>query len=168
MSLRGKTVDNPADQRFIDMVAQHGHAVMRVSDGEDEPSEEPGFVYSLGAFESYGALELIIFGLAEDLATEVINFAMDEYVAGRRFTCGVPEYGLLGGDFPVVFQETHPDAAQAFATFADWYYERAPFPLWQIVWPGKTVGFPWEDGCADEVKHAQIDLTGQHWHRALN
>ena len=164
MSLRGKTLPDPADQHWIDLVAEHGHAMVMVADAVDEPTGLPEFAYSMGAFESYGAPELILFGLDRDDAAAIINGAMDDYVAGRRFELGVPEHGLIEGDIPIVFHEADPGGARAFATHADWYYERAPFPLWQIVWPAKNGSFPWEAACPADVRRLQVDLTGgKYW-----
>lgn len=164
MSLRGRVVENPADQNVIDKVARYGHMVLKISDREDDPTDQPAFAYSVGAFESYGAPELIVFGLDLDDAAIIINDVMADYVAGRRFACGVPERGLMGDDYPVVFHEADPEGAKAFAAFADWYYERASFPLWQLVWSANNGCFPWDGECPAEVRRAQIDMTGgRHW-----
>ena len=159
MSLRGKILDDPRDQRWIDMVAEFGHAIVKVADGVDEPTDEPNFAYSLGAFESYGAPELIIFGLDNEAAAGIINDVMDDYVAGRRFANGLPEQDVVGGGHAVVFLEADSRKAVDYAIFADWYYERAPFPLWQLVWPAKNGRFPWEAGYPGDLEGAQPDLT---------
>jgi hypothetical protein len=158
MSFRGKTDPDPANQRIIDLVAQHGHAINRVVDDEGEPTDEPSFAYSVGAWESYGAPELIVFGLDPDAAGDIINHVLDQYLAGRRFRCRLPEAGVIGGGLSVFFLEADPAKARLFATSADWYYEREPFPLWQIVWPGRSGRFPWHQGYAVDRK-AQPDLT---------
>ena len=164
MSLRGRTVDDPRDQRWIDMVAEFGHAIVKVADLVDKPTDEPNFAYSLGAFESYGTAELIIFGLDNDIAAGIINDIMYDQEEGRRFACGVPEYEVVGGGHPVVFLEADPRKAIDYATLADWYYERQPFPLWQMVWPAKNGRFPWEPGCPADMEGLQPDLTpGSDW-----
>jgi hypothetical protein len=157
--MRGRTVDDPRDQRWIDMVANHGHAVVKVADRVDEPSGEPNFAYSLGAFESYGAPEVIVFGLNSDAAANIINDIMVDYREGRRFAPGVLEYELVGGGHPVVFLEADRRKGLEYAGYTNWYYERAPFPLWQLVWPAKNGSFPWEADCPAEMKACQPDLT---------
>ena len=159
MSLRGKTVPDPADQHWIDLVTEHGHAVVKVADAVDDPSDEPSFAYSVGAHESYGAPELIVFGLDSDVAASIINDVMKDYVAGRRFRCGVPEHDLVGGGLPVTFLEADPAAGKGYATFADWYYERAPFPLWQVFWAAKNGCFPWDAAYPADMAGLQPDLT---------
>jgi hypothetical protein len=159
MSLRGQTLPDPADQRWIDLVAEHGHAIVKVGDAVGKPTDLPEFAYSMGAFESYGAPELIVFGLDRDDAAAIINDFMADYAGGRRFRPGVPEYGLVGGGLPVVFLEADPVAGTAHATFADWYYERAPFPLWQLFWVAGNGCFPWDDGYPADMAGLQPDLT---------
>lgn len=157
MSMRGKTAEIPRDQVWIDMVAKHGHAINMVVDDPGEPSGQPPFAYSIGGWESYGAPELIIFGLRRELEESMINTVMASHVAGRRFRCGVPEEQVIQ-DVPVYFLEVDPDLARVYATFTDWYYEREPFPLWQIVWPDKNKCFPWEPAYSGDLRW-QPDLT---------
>jgi uncharacterized protein DUF4262 len=159
MSLHGKTVPDPADQHWIEMVAKHGHAIVMVSDAADKPTDSPAFAYSIGAYESYGAPELIIFGLNRDAAAAIINDFMEDYVAGRRYRCGVPEDGVLGGGVAVMFLEVDPAVGKGYATVADWYYEQAPFPLWQMCWPAKNGSFPWDPGYPADLTEGQPDLT---------
>jgi len=159
LSLRGKRVADPLDQRWIDLIAEYGHAICKVADRIDEPSDEPPFAYSLGAYESYGVPELILFGLDGGVAADIINDVMSDIKEGRRFGCGIPEYGLLNGDVPLVFLEASPAKALRYATNADWYYERAPFPIRQVFWPAKNGCFPWDADCPTGVKDDQPDLT---------
>lgn len=159
MSLRGKSVTDPADQTWIDLVARYGHAVVKVADRVDEPTDEPAFAYSIGAYESYGAPELILFGLDGDPSADIINDFMEQYVAGRRFRCGVPELGLVRGDIPMILLETSPTVGLGYATFADWYYEREHFPLWQMFWPARNGCFPWDRTYPAGLVGRQPDLT---------
>ena len=159
MSLRGRSLPDPDDQEWIDLIARFGHAIVKVADRADEPTAEPPFAYSLGAFESYGVPELILFGLEGDVAAEIINGIMDECRRGKRFRSGVPIHDIFGGDVPAVLLETDPARALNYATHADWYYERQPFPLWQIYWPAKNGCFPWDTGYPVEMAGWQPDLT---------
>jgi hypothetical protein len=158
MSMRGKTVGDPQEEGWIDLIAEHGHAINMVIDDPGEVSGEPPFAYSLGAWESYGAPELIVFGLRRDVGSDMINHVMALHREGRRFRSGVPELGVLRDQIPVYFLEVDPAQAKTFAHFADWYYEGEPFPLWQMVWPDKNGTFPWEAGYAGNPGW-QPDLT---------
>lgn len=159
MSMRGKKVEDAREQSWIDLIAEHGHAInMVVDEDPSEPSGEPPFAYSLGAWESYGAPELVVFALRRDVGSDMINHVMQMHQDGRRFRTGVPELGVLRDQIPVYFLEVDPAHAGTFAHFADWYYEGAPFPLWQIVWPDKNGAFPWEPTYTGHPKW-QPDLT---------
>ena len=158
MSMRGKKVDDARDQFWIDMVAEHGHAINMVADDPGEPTDQPPFAYSIGAWESHGAPELIVFGLRPEVASSIINAVMASHAAGRRFRCGVPEFEVIQNRVPVYFLEVDPDIAKVYATFTDWYYERGAFPLWQIVWPDKNGRFPWEATYEGDLRW-QPDLT---------
>jgi hypothetical protein len=149
MSMRGKQADNARDQNWIDLIAEHGFAInMVIDDDPNEPSGEPPFAYSLGAWESYGVPELVVFGLRRDVGSDMINHVIGLHRGGRRFRTGVPEVGVLRDGIPVYFLEADPAQAKLFAHFADWYYEAEPFPLWQIVWPDRNGAFPWDPAYA--------------------
>lgn len=163
MSLRGQKLADPHDQSWVDLVAAHGHAVVKVADRAGENSNDPPFAYSLGAYESYGAPELILFGLDGDIAAQIINNVMDDHRSGRRFKCGVEERGMIAGELPVVFLDTLPAKGLGYATVADWYYQRAPFPLWQLFWPARDGRFPWDLNSPAGLVAAQPDLTEGHY-----
>ncbi len=159
MSLRDKPQEDQRDQSWIDLVKEHGHAVMSVADLADEPSGKPGFAYSTGGYESYSAPEIIVFGLNVDLMHHMINIFFDKWNKGTRFQTGQEYEGFLEG-FPVVFSVCAKSAVDDYATWTDWYYEREPFPLWQMIWPGSGCGlFPWDYDCPEDVTASQPDLT---------
>ena len=84
MSMRGKTSADPREQGWIDLIAEHGFAInMVIDDDPNEPSGEPPFAYSLGAWESYGAPELIVFGLRRDVGSDMISHVMALHRGGR-------------------------------------------------------------------------------------
>lgn len=159
MSMRGKTVADPREQGWIDLIAEHGYAInLVIDDDPNEPSGEPPFAYSLGAWESFGAPELIVFGLRRDVGSDMISHVMALHRQGLRFQTGVPVTGVLRDNIPVYFLEVDPAHVRAFAHFADWYYEGEPFPLRQMVWPDRNGKFPWEAGYSGHPKW-QPDLT---------
>jgi hypothetical protein len=158
MSMRGKAVENARDRQWLELIAEHGFAINMVMDDAGEPTDEPPFAYSLGAWESFGAPELIVFGLRRDIASSMIGHAMALHQAGRRFQTRVPEHGVIQGNVPVYFLEVDPALAKVYATFTDWYYEHGDFPLWQIIWPDKHGAFPWEAAYAGNLRW-QPDLT---------
>lgn len=167
MSLRNIPQADEADQIFIDRVIKHGHFIQYVSDAIDEPTDEPAFAYSCGAFENYGAPELVVLALDSEPSKGIINTFMEEFKEGTRYRCGIKEIGLLNDDIPIVFLEAGDVARDEYATWADWYYEREYFPLWQIIWPTRDGLFPWDQGYPEDLAAEQLNLTGLSWSEAL-
>jgi hypothetical protein len=167
VSLRGITSAGPSEQAWIDLIAEFGHTVLSVADAVDEPTDAPPFTYSTGAFESYGAPELILFGLDSPNGAEIINDFVADFAAGRHFRCGVTERGLLADDVPVVFLEASADAGRDYVLRTERYYRGDPYPLWQLFWPAENGSFPWEPGCPPEIAEWQPNLTGVSWEEAL-
>jgi hypothetical protein len=159
MSLKGQPQTDPLVQSYLDMIEKHGHAVMSVSDRVDEPTGTPNFSYSTGAFESYGAPELIVFGLSSKLHLWMINEFYRRLNEGDQLGTGEQIEGFLEG-FPVVFVEAGERAADDYMNFTRWYYEDEAFPVWQLVWPCANSGnFPWDSSCPQDVIDAQPDLS---------
>ncbi len=140
------------DQRFLDIIDEHGWHVMHVS-GD---AENPSFTYSTGIFALTGRPELIVFGLP----TEVGNFVVNEYAGRLR-----EGEGIEAGDFLDGFLEAHPvtfvavadpGLVKRYATWTGWFYERRPFPLLQLVYPDSRSGaFPWQAGYRDDWRAHQ-------------
>lgn len=159
MSLKGKPQADPFDQGYLDKIEKHGHAVMSVADRVEEPSGEPNFSYSTGAYESYGAPELIVFGLSSSIHHWMINEFYSRLNKGEQFPPGVPVDGFLEG-YSVVFVEAGEKAARDYMNFTRWYYEEQPFPVWQLVWPGvNSRKFPWDIDCPRDIIDKQPDLS---------
>jgi Domain of unknown function (DUF4262) len=162
MSLLNTPQTDPRDQRFIDMIKEHGHAIQYVASAEDDKWEPP-FAYSVGGTESYGAPELIISGLGFDVSKAVINHFMYEWKSGQRFLQMLEYQDFLEG-FPVIFMTASAAAKKEFACSTDWYYEREDFDLWQVVWPGAGHGlFPWQ--VDDQLADVQKRFVDGGWPR---
>ena len=142
------------DQKFLDIIDEHGWHVMCV--GGD--AESPSFTYSTGIFALTGRPELIVFGLPMEVAHSVVNEYANRLRQGET---------ILVGDFYQNFLEGHPvtfmavedeDSIKQHATWTDWFYDRRPFPLLQLVYPDSRSGaFPWQPGYRDEWR----------WHQPL-
>jgi hypothetical protein len=137
---------------------------MGVFSTADDECEIP-FSYSTAGFESYGAPEVIVSGLGADLSKTMINIFMDRWKAGERFVINWPYEDFLDG-FPVIFLEASEASKKQNACFADWYYEREDFPLWQLVWPGAKHGlFPWE--VEDQLADVQECFLADGWPKLI-
>lgn len=142
------------DQKFLDIIDEHGWHVTLVG-GDDEG---PGFAYSAGIFGSTGRPELIVFGLPMEVGHSVVNEYGNRMRAGETLALGDFYDGFLEGH-PVTFISVEDgDQIKQHATWADWFYDRRPFPLLQLVYPDSRSGaFPWQAGYREEWR----------WHQPL-
>jgi len=117
--------------------------------------EGPVFSYSTGIFQKLKAPELLIIGLGGKLGTSLINHYGREILDGNAtFTAGNFYSGFLEG-FDVYMMEPDERATKEYAIWADWYYERMPFPILQGVWPSTKGVWPWEEAASASLKESQ-------------
>jgi hypothetical protein len=145
MVLDRSAARNRFEAGFFDIIEKHGWHVMSVANAADE--EGPIFSYSTGIFQRLRAPEMLIVGLNAALSASMINHYAAQVAQGASIEAGAFYGGYLEG-FDVCFIEAWADARRDFATWADWYYERKPFPILQCVWPTKSGIWPW-DGAAE-------------------
>lgn len=142
------------DQKFLDIIEEHGWHVMYV--GSDEKG--PSFTYSTGIFALTGHPELIVFGLQMDVAHSVVNEYASRLLRGDTFLVGDFYEDFLEG-YPVTFMAVEDEEQiKRHATWTGWFYDRRPFPLLQLVYPdSKSGAFPWQPGYREEWR----------WHQRL-
>ena len=143
------------EQQVVDDIATHGWHGVHVL--EDEAG--PGFCYSIGLDDMLGAPELIVFGLKRPVMHAMIWEMTRQIQAGRTISPDAVFNYLIEG-FPCIVKPVHPSRRGDYFGYAGWYYhyrrKLGRFQAFQIFWPGKLDGlFPWQPGCADEVKAAQ-------------
>jgi hypothetical protein len=141
-----------AERDFLDIIERHHWHVMLVSADE----EGPGFAYSTGIYRLTGMPELIVFGLARDVAHFVVNEYGNRVRAGENLSPGEFYDDFLEGH-PVTFIQTDsPDRDREYTTWTSWFYDRKPFPVLQLVYPDSRSGaFPWQPGYREEWRDLQ-------------
>jgi hypothetical protein len=143
----------PFEVSFFDIIEKHGWHVMSVADAADE--EGPAFSYSTGIFQRTGAPELLIIGLGSKLCASIINqYGREIAESGKSFETGKFYAGFLEG-FDIYMMEPDERARKEYAIWADWYYERQPFPILQCVWPSTTGAWPWDGTASAYMKETQ-------------
>ncbi len=131
----------------LDHVRRFGWHVAGVEEGESGPA----FAYSIGAFQSFGLPEIILFGLPMKSMQSIINVCVDEFkAAGGPPKLGEPVQGILEG-FPVVFRKVGEDYFRGYLGYALWFYKGRDFPVLQCIWPDKQGRFPWETGFSEDL-----------------
>jgi hypothetical protein len=107
----------------------------------------PQFSFSVGLYCSFGHPEIMIMGLAPQVAHELINTIAVRIVGGEVF---VPAERIddLVESFPCIFIPISIDHYQDNLGYGIWYYGslKQPFPALQLVWPDKQGLFPWDAG----------------------
>ncbi len=127
------TITNNNDEQALwvaEMIRNHGHAVMCVGTGEcSVPGcrcgpEPASWSYTIGLVED-DLPELIAFGLCQDSALTMLNWAADR---ARCPNCGVDPGtdARLGGEFPIRFDAEPPAWALDFAVKAGEGGDRRP------------------------------------------
>jgi hypothetical protein len=149
------------DEHIRQEVEQIGVSIVPV-DGE---GRGPTWAYTTGLHERHGAPELIAFTLSKALSMQLVSEVAAHLVGGRLTL----EDGLrrddLGPPYQICFRRVEPDQYLGFGWFylTKQYYEqrtgqREAVDAFQIFLPDTSGLFPWEVGCAEEVRRAQPRL----------
>ena len=142
-------------EEFAADVATYGWVVMKVA--ANSPPD-PDFAYSIGLFQSYGHPEIILVGLPEGIAHQIINDVGAAVRAGKRYTAGSTSGEFLEG-YNVTFRVV-PD--YQFGAYLGWgcrYYGERAFPALQLVYPDRAGRWPWHDEASDAFRAAQPVLA---------
>lgn len=144
------TGNDKAEQKLLDDIAVHGwHCIHILADGA-----RVGYSFTVGLFQSYGHPELIVFGLPRQVAHEVLVICANAVRSGSPIDFTRPTEALLESA-SCDFAEVPASAFRESVGFALWYYEKKPFPLYQIVWPSRDGLFPWHPEASESFREAQ-------------
>lgn len=153
MVLDRRAATKPFEFSFFDIIEKHGWHVMSVANGAGD--EDPVFSYSTGIFQKLKAPELLIIGLGSKLSASLINHYGREIMdRNANFSAGNFYSGFLDG-FDIYMMEPDERARKEYAIWADWYYERTSFPIFQCVWPSTGGVWPWEEAASQSLKESQ-------------
>ena len=143
-----------SERSFVDKVRQHGWFCTGVL---EEP-KKPGFSYSTGFWNKAGQPELVIFGLTNEIAHQVLWGVFKNIQSGQTLPVGKPSDAVFEGSvaytFPIA-KRHYP----AYLGWSRWFYNGNGFPCSQIVWPDRKELFPWQPGFEDRFRNTQPDLT---------
>lgn len=135
-------------------VEEHGVHVVHVADGGDEDAAGAAarvrapYSYSIGLFHHFDQPEVVVFGLDEEVAQDLIDLIADEASEGRRFHAGTDHRDLLS-HYPVRFLPVPPHWRTRLLGTAALVYGEQPFEVVQLVWPDKQGRWPWSEGVRD-------------------
>jgi len=147
------------EQRMVEKVDEHGCFIMAVFDPDHEI---PDFAYSIGFSKSLGQGDVLISGLDLDMMKRLLNDAYALCRDGFRLADFVRTSELFSAIDCVVREIAEEHLRGEYMTSALWYAESIhgePFmSAYQLVWPDKAGLFPWEDGFAESLIGAQLEL----------
>jgi len=113
------------------------------------------FAYSIGFEISFNQPEVIIFGLARDIAKQILADIAHDYAQGVHYEPEKKVSGVLGGDTEVIFKPVIESAFSDYLGRAVDYYGK-PFRAWVMLWPDKAGRFPTEPGFKATVQNEAL------------
>jgi hypothetical protein len=139
-----KTKLDATDRKVLADVEKHGWHCLHVHD----EGRLPYWSFSIGVFQTWQHPELVVFGLRDTVAHELLSHLVARVKAGEIFS-GDRDYGDVLEGFACRFMDVDPEWYGTFLGYAQWFYETEHgFPVLQLVWPDKQGRYPWEDGYA--------------------
>jgi hypothetical protein len=143
-----------ADEReFVALIREHGWFCTQVL-GDDAG---PGFSYTTGFWVGLGQPEVIVFGLDQTLAHDVLWDIYRDLAAGKP----LPVEARTGEVFGGCDAWLRPMGRQHYRDYLGWslwFYQGDEFPCLQLLWPDRAGRFPWEAGAEAAVRELQPGL----------
>ena len=131
------------NQRISDNIRAHGWHCLHVFPTKEDQDQ---FSYSIGFAESYGAPEVLIFGLAREKAHGLLNECAQLLKSGHTILPGIEDANVLAGDYTVVFKSVRPECFGEYLGTALRYYQGKPFGAVVMFLPDRQHCFPWQPG----------------------
>jgi hypothetical protein len=126
------------EAKALDDIERHGcHVVLVREDGDLPP-----FAYSVGIQRTTGAPEIVVLGLAQELAHWLVNEAHRRQAAGERFAEGAEQQDFLGGGFAVRFHRVAREHYREHFGWNRWLYGGDDFEVLQLVYPSTQGVWP--------------------------
>lgn len=139
------------EQKILDDVEKYGFHISVISQDE----YLPGFAYTIGLTKTYNHPEIIIFGLKNEVMSEILNGLGDKIGKGQIYSQD-REYSDIVSNFPVKFIEVQKEHYQDYLGYGGWFYNsKFDFSAYQLVWTDKNNKYPWDEGFNDNWKFKQ-------------
>ena len=139
----------------VDTFGWHCTSVTR-----DDPGDDPPFTYTVGLFETFGAPEMIVFGLGQDVAHSLLGIYARRLAEGDPIALDVPSTEIIA-DYACVFVPVARSRYLDYVFSALWFYGEAEFPVYQLVWPDPSGRFPWHPEAGRRFRSEQ-PVLGTH------
>jgi len=140
--------------RNVEQFGWHCTSVTRHDHDDDPP-----FTYTVGLYETFGAAEVILFGLDQDVAHSILSIYARRLEERNPISLETPSPDLIN-NFSCVFVPVPRPRYNDFVFSALWFYAEVEFPLYQLVWPDQEGRFPWHFEASPGFKSEQPVLGG--------
>jgi hypothetical protein len=144
-----------ADAKFLEIIDKYGRHVRSVAPRTDAQDKREWFSYSTGVFMRFEHPEIILCGLDAESAIRIISDIGNALKSGRKFGLDTDYHDIFADDVKCRFRAVHLTKYSAYVCWAQWFYERDMFPVWQCFWPDKAAHYTWENACHPEVAKLQ-------------
>jgi Domain of unknown function (DUF4262) len=131
----------PDELKLVDDVEKYGCHIIQVREGNGVP----GWSYTVGLHDVLGAPELIVIGLRNGVAQNLLNDCNHRLDAGMSITDGCREQELLA-NVECEFRRVETRWLRQTMGYAVWFYGGDEFPVSQCIYPDLANRFPWEEG----------------------
>lgn len=111
--------------------------------GAPEDEQGPGFVYSIGLWQSFRHAEIVVVGLNMDVAFWIVNEIGSWARAGQTVRADDIREGLLEG-YSCTFRTVEKQYYRDYFGYGLWFYRCDSFPVLQCIWPDKQRRWPWD------------------------
>lgn len=133
-----------AEKKCLEDIEKYGcHVIHVLTEGTLPP-----FTYSVGIQKSFGSPEAIIIGLRRELAHFMVNEYCSRIRSGESFSTGQRVGGFLGG-FDCEIREVDRSHYEEYVGWNLWLYGGSGFRLNQLIYPGTTGLWPWDEGSSE-------------------
>jgi hypothetical protein len=150
------------ERSFVAKIREHGWFCTNVQ----ADAEGPGFAYTTGFWVKIRKPEVIVFGLRNEIAHQVLWDIFHDAEEDRGLPVGIRTNQVFANIAAYAF----PVAKRHYANhlgWSRWFYGGDNFPCLQIVWPDQAGVFPWEADFDQTFAEDQPDLTENGWLAAL-
>ncbi len=131
------------NQKIADHIQEYGWHCLHVApcEGDEEP-----FSYSIGFAESYGAPQVLVFGLSREKAHGLLNGCASALQKGHAIIPDVEDPQLLSGGYKVIFKSVRPEFFYEYLGTAQRFYGDKPCRAVVMFLPDREHRFPWQTG----------------------
>lgn len=152
-----RVAEDDSERKVLSDVEKYGWHILHILEDESGPS----FSFSVGFYLKFGHPEVLVMGLAQPVAHELINLIGKNLTTGRIYRPR-ERIGDLADGFDCSFVPIAVEHYREYLGYAIWFYRslKQPFPALQLVWPDKEGRFPWERGYDERFFKLQKLLDG--------